>query len=169
MPRDLNRVIAARNTLCGLHSMTQTQSIALKISAILWVIWGLVHMLAGSIVLLADATGGFQAIADAIDPALLEHDYHPAVAGVLNQHGWNLAWAGLLTVIGAVFVWRANVTAIWVTAMVGGLFDVGYFVFVDLPGFVHFFPGTLMTIVSGSAIVLSFWVWWSSRQAGPQS
>lgn len=53
--------------------------------------------------------------------------------------------------------------AIWVTAMVGGLADVGYPLFVDLPGYVNFFPGTVMTLISASAIVLSFWVWLPHR------
>ncbi|MEO0465320.1 MAG: hypothetical protein AAF216_02160, partial [Pseudomonadota bacterium] len=63
----------------------------------------------------------------------------------------------------AVFIWRKNLTAIWVTGMVGGLLDVGYLVFVDVPGFVNFVPGTVMTIVSASAIILSFWVWLTNR------
>lgn len=54
-------------------------------------------------------------------------------------------------------------TEIWVTAMVGGLADVGYLLFVDLPGYVNFFPGTVMTLISASAIVLSFWVWLPHR------
>ncbi len=136
---------------------------ALKAAAILWVIWGLVHMLAGFIVLSSDATGGVQAIADAVDPAVLEAEYHAAVGGVLNQHGWNLAWFGLATVIGAVLIWRQNITAIWVTGMVGGLADLGYLLFVDFPGYVNFVPGTIMTIVSASAIILSFWVWRSAK------
>ncbi|MEM9168277.1 MAG: hypothetical protein AAGC56_01385 [Pseudomonadota bacterium] len=139
--------------------MMNMHLIALRASAVLWVIWGLVHILAGFLIIPADAAGGFQAIADAVDPAALAHDYHPAVGGILNQHGWNLAWGGTVTVIGAVFIWRSNTTAIWVTAMVGGLLDVGYLVFVDIPGYVKFVPGTLMTFVSGSAVVLSFWAW----------
>lgn len=144
---------------------TQTHMTMLKIAAVLWVIWGLVHLLAGVLVLTADATGGFQAIADGIAPETLVADYAPAVGGVLNQHGWNLGWFGVATVIGAVFIWRANMTAVWVTGMVGGLADLGYLLFVDIPGYVNFFPGTVMTMVSGSAIVLSFWVWLSSRRA----
>lgn len=144
--------------------MSPKHSIALKISAVLWVIWGLVHALAGFLVISADTAGGFQAIADAVDPALLHADYHPAVGGILNQHGWNLLWGGVVTLIGAAFIWRGSFTAIWVTAMVGGLLDVGYFLFVDLPGYVHFFPGTVMTIVSSAAILLSFWVWLPNRQ-----
>lgn len=147
----------------GAHVISGSHSLALKAAAILWAVWGLVHMLAGAIVIPADAAGGFQAIADAVDPALLEADYHPAVGGVLNQHGWNLLWGGAVTFIGAILIWRANRTAIWVTGMIGGLLDVGYLIFVDVPGYVNFIPGTLMTIVSGSAILLSFWVWWSSR------
>ena len=101
--------------------MSNTQSIALKIAAVLWVIWGLVHMLAGIIVIPADASAGFAAIADAVDPELLKAEYHPAVNGILDQHGWNLFWGGLVTIIGAVFIWRKNLTAIWVTGMVGGI------------------------------------------------
>jgi hypothetical protein len=143
--------------------MTDTQRFVLKIAAVLWVIWGAVHAFAGGIVLLSDTAAGFQAIADAVDPTLLEADYHDAVGGVLNQHGWNLGWFGIVTIIGGVLIWRQNLTAIWLTGLIGGLADLGYLFFVDLPGFVHFFPGTLMTLVSGSAIVLSFWVWCAQR------
>ncbi|MEM7637944.1 MAG: hypothetical protein AAF269_02685 [Pseudomonadota bacterium] len=147
--------------------MSNVQSSLLKLAAILWVIWGLVHMLAGFIVIPADASAGFAAIADAIPAEDLQADYHAAVGGILNQHAWNLLWGGFATVVGAVFIWRRNITAIWVTAMVGGLLDFGYFVFVDLPGYVHFIPGTVMTLVSSAAIILSFYVWYAStRQSG---
>lgn len=143
--------------------MPSTKALALKAAAILWVVWGLVHMLAGFIVLSSDATGGFQAIADAVDPEALALDYPAAVGGVLNQHGWNLGWGGVATIVGAVFIWRQNFTAIWVTGLIGGLLDVGYLVYVDLPGYVHFVPGTVMTIVSATAVALSFWVWLTER------
>jgi len=143
--------------------MTSTQGMALKVASLLWIIWGLVHLLAGVIVLSSDATGGFQAIADAVPPDSLAMPYQPAVSGILNQHGWNLGWFGVATVIGAILIWRGNRTAIWVTAMVGGLADLGYLMFVDFPGYVHFFPVTLMTLISGSAVLLSFWLWNSTR------
>ncbi|MEM7270254.1 MAG: hypothetical protein AAF401_13530 [Pseudomonadota bacterium] len=145
--------------------MTQLQSNALKVAAVLWVIWGLVHCLAGVIVLSSDPSGGFAAVADAVDPAALAGDYHGAVGGLLNQHGWNLLWFGVVTLVGAVYIWKTNMTAIWVTGMVGGLADIGYLVFVDLPGYVNFMPGTVMTIVSATAVALSFWVWLSNREA----
>ena len=145
--------------------MTPTHAFALKAAAVLWVVWGLVHALAGILTLVQEPSAGFAAIADAVDPQALADEYHAAVGGVLNQHAWNLLWFGVVTIVGAVFIWRGNPTAIWVTGMVGGLADLGYLVFLDLPGFVRFFPGTVMTLISASAIALSFWIWLSMRGA----
>ncbi|MEO1330852.1 MAG: hypothetical protein AAFW46_14445 [Pseudomonadota bacterium] len=127
-------------------------------------IWGAVHILAAVLIIPTSPSDGFANIADAVDRAALVSDYHPAVEAVLNQHGWNLGWGGAVALIGGVLIWRANRTAIWVTALVGGLLDVGYFVFIDLGGFANFIPGGLMTVVSGSAILLSGWVWLTSRE-----
>ena len=142
-----------------------TTATFLKVAAVLWVIWGLVHAFAGVMTIIQDPADGFAAIADAVDRGLLAGEYHPAVGGILNQHGFNLLWVGLATFVGAVFIWRGDMTAIWVTALIGGLTDVGYFLFVDIPGYVNFVPGTVMTIVSASAIILSFRVWLPSRFA----
>ena len=117
-------------------------------------------------VLSGSTEAGFQAIADAVDPATLAGPYPDAVGAVLGQHAWNLLWFGIVTLTGAVLIWRGALTAIWVTAMVGGLADLGYFLFLDLPGHVRFFPGTLMTLVSGSAILLSGYVWLRHRTGG---
>lgn len=136
----------------------------LKTSAVLWIIWGLIHALAGIMTIIGDPTTGFQAIVDGVTPALLENDYHPAVGAVLNQHGWNLLWGGSVTMLGAVLIWRANLTAIWVTAMVGGLLDVGYFAFIDLGGFNTFVPGTVMTMISATAILLSGWYYLQTKK-----
>lgn len=144
-------------------SLPASHRLALRVAAGLWVVWGLVHLFAGVIVLMGDASAGFQAIADAVDPETLDMPYAPAVGGILNQHGWNLGWFGLATLVGAVFIWRANMTAVWVTGLIGGLADIGYLLFVDLPGYVNFFPGTVMTFISAGAIVLSFWAWLSAR------
>ena len=145
------------------------KSLLLKFIAVLWVIWGLVHAFAGGITIYNGAPASLQGILDGVDPTLLEMAYHGGVDAIINQHGWNLGWFGVATIIGAVFVWRQNITAIWVTGMVGGMADLGYLMFVDIPGFVHFVPGTLMTFVSGTAVVLSFWVWWTNRTVAPST
>lgn len=139
--------------------MTSAHITALKASAVLWVIWGLVHMFAGVMTIAQDASGAVAGIADAVDPALLEAAYHPAVGAVLNQHGFNLLWIGTFTLIGAFLIWRQSVVAIFMTAIVGWVTDVGYFIFMDLGGFVNFVPGTVMTIISSAAVVLSLWAY----------
>lgn len=136
-----------------------TRTTLLKITAGLWVIWGLVHMLAGVLTISQDTAGAVAGIADAVDAALLTGTYHEAVGAVINQHGFNLLWIGAFTVIGAVYIWRGSVTSMFFTSIVGGLTDVGYFVFMDLGGFVHFVPGTVMTLISGTAIILSLLIY----------
>lgn len=136
-----------------------------KIIAALWIIWGVVHMLAGTMVIMSGTEGGFAAIADAINPDAFAGDYHPAIGGILNQHGWNLLWFGVVTAISAVFIWRGNITAIWVAGMVGGLADLGYLIFVDLPGFVNALPGTAMTVIAGGAVALSLVMMRMSRRS----
>jgi len=144
--------------------MKKTQLQALRVSAVLWVLWGIVHAFFGVAVMSMDASQGFAAIAAGVAPEAVGGEYHPAVAAILNQHAWNLLWFGLVTTIGGVMTWRRNMTAIWVCAMVGGLADSGYLVFIDFGGFATFVPGTLMTLIAGSAIALGGWVWLSERK-----
>ena len=127
----------------------------LKVITVLWVIWGQVHIIAGVLTIVRVAPESIAGVADAVDPAVFQASYHAAADALINQHGFNLLWIGAFTVVGGVFIWRGS--AIWLlfTAIVGGLTDVGYFVFMDFGGFVNFVPGTVMTLVSGGAIVLS--------------
>ncbi len=143
-------------------------SILFKVSAILWIVWGLVHILAGVMtmkgILTGDITASVSGIADAIDPSELQMDYPEASGAIIGQHGFNLLWIGIVTFLSAFFVWKENRNAIFLAALTGGLADLGYFLFMDLGGFVKFVPGTLMTIVSASAIVLSFYAYYSNRK-----
>lgn len=138
-------------------------TLILKTISVLWVIWGLVHAFAGIMTMAGDTPTAIAAIADAVDPALLAGPYHEAAGAVINQHGFNLFWIGLTTAVCAVFIWRGNLTAMFIAGLTGGLADVGYFLFLDLGGFVHFVPGTIMTLISSAAILLSLWVWMQSR------
>lgn len=132
-----------------------------KISAILWIIWGLVHILAGIMtikgILTNDISASIAGIADAIDAETLKLEYPKAAGAIIGQHGFNLFWVGLVTFISAFFVWKGNRNAIFLAAIVGGLADLGYFLFLDLGGFVHFVPGSIMTLISLAAIVSSFY------------
>ncbi|MEW7289473.1 hypothetical protein [Aquimarina sp. 2304DJ70-9] len=131
-----------------------------KISTVLWIIWGLVHMFAGIMTIYfitsGDISGAIGGIADAVDPETLQMTYPDAAGAVIGQHGFNLLWVGTVTLICAFYIWKGNKNAIFLAAIAGGLTDLGYFIFLDLGGFVHFVPGTVMTLVSSAAIILSF-------------
>ena len=135
----------------------------------LWVIWGLVHMFAGGSTIARDTPDAVEGIADGVDPATLDLVYPDAVGGIINQHGWNLLWIGVVTLVCAWFIWRRSVIAVFLAALVGGLADVGYFVFLDLPGYVNFVPGTVMTIFSATAIITSFIAVYLGRPVQPST
>ena len=133
----------------------------LKVTAVLWVIWGLVHVLAGVMTITNATPEAVQGIADAVDPETLKITYPDAAGAIINQHGFNLLWIGAVTTISAVLIWRRSVLALFFAALVAGLTDIGYFLFMDLGGYVHFLPGTLMTLICAAAVVLSFIAYFS--------
>lgn len=138
----------------------------LKIISVLWLVWGFVHAFAGIATVARTAPDSIAGVADAVDRIEFSNSYHAATDALINQHGFNLLWIGLLTMICGVIIWRnksPHLLAMAAAAVVGGLADVGYFLFMDLGGFVNFMPGTVMTIFSGSAILLSIWVWRTRR------
>ena len=143
-------------------------SILLKISAILWIIWGAVHIFAGAITMYkingGDISAAVGGIADAVAPATLQMDYPAATGAILGQHGFNLFWIGLVTLVCAFYIWKRNKNAIFLAALTGGLADLGYFLFMDLGGFVNFVPGTIMTLVSSAAIILSFYAYFKGNR-----
>lgn len=142
-------------------------AILFKISTILWIIWGLVHVFAGGItmyfIISGDISSSISGIADAIDPSSVQMDYPAAAGAIIGQHGFNLFWVGLVTFLCAFYIWKGNKNAIFLAAITGGLTDLGYFIFLDLGGFVKFAPGTVMTIVSGAAITLSFYAYFRMK------
>lgn len=131
-----------------------------KVSSVLWIVWGLVHILAGVMtmkgVLTDDISASVAGIADAMDPASVTMDYPAASGAIIGQHGFNLLWIGIVTFICAFYVWKGHKHATILAAITGGLADLGYFIFIDLGGYSKFVPGTVMTLVSASAIILSF-------------
>ncbi|MEO1011322.1 MAG: hypothetical protein AAFX53_08460 [Bacteroidota bacterium] len=142
-------------------------SVLLKVSAVLWIVWGAVHIFAGVItmnfIVSGDISASVAGIADAVDPTSLSMEYPKAAGAIIGQHGFNLFWIGLVTLISAFFIWKGSKNAIFLAAITGGLADLGYFLFMDLGGYVNFVPGTVMTLVSSAAIILSFYAYFKGR------
>lgn len=141
--------------------------IVLKISAVLWLIWGLAHIAFGVLGLIGFMSGDvaetLKAMAGGADPATLDVDYPAAVVALLNQHSWNLLWFGLFTTVGGVMIWRKSAVAVIMTAIIGGAADTGYFAFIDLGGFAAP-PGPQMTWICAAAILLSMYAYARSNR-----
>lgn len=114
-------------------------------------------------VLTNDISASVAGIADAVDPESLQMEYPAAAGAIIGQHGFNLFWIGLVTLICAFFIWKGNKNAVFLAAITGGLADLGYFLFLDLGGYVNFIPGTVMTLVSSLAILTSFYAHFKSK------
>ena len=132
-----------------------------RVSSVLWIIWGLVHVLAGVMTmkgpLSGDIPSSIAGIADGVAPESLQMTYPNALGAIVAQHGFNLFWIGVVTFLCAYWVWKGNKNAIFLAALIGGLADLGYFLFLDLGGYVNFVPGSIMTIISALAIIISFY------------
>ena len=144
----------------------------LNAATVLWIIWGLVHIMAG-IMFISGSTGDLAlaigAVANTVGPTTLKRAYPDALGGILGQHGWNLFWVGVVTTVGAFFVWKGNRTAIIGTTLTGGLADLGYFLFIDLPGYATFIIGGLATYICAAAIILSLVALSKAKDEGVES
>lgn len=130
----------------------------LKIASVLWIIWGVFHFVGGVAFIYLFGTehpeGFFSSIPQVVSFTMNGMDMRFPVIPTLKQHAFNLAWVGLVVTVGAVYVWRGNKTGIFTSIVVGGFADLGYFLYVDLPGFADA-PGPQMTYIMATAIILS--------------
>lgn len=137
---------------------TMQQATLYRSSSVLWGVWGVVHIFFGVFLLYLLQAGqvgeAFHGIAGQAELSTFMLEYPNGVAAVMKQHGYNLLWFGLVTLIASVWVWRRNVQAAALCALVGGLADLGYFMFIDLGG-LAVFPGPQMTWIAAAAIGLS--------------
>ena len=139
-----------------------------KTSSVLWIIWGIVHMFFGVFILylmsIGDTSRIVSEVANNVSPELIKMDYPAAANALYGQHGWNLLWFGIVTTIAGFYVWKGNKNAILLAAIIGGLADFGYFLFMDLGDYVTFFPGKLMTYIALGAIVTSFYAHFKMKE-----
>lgn len=132
--------------------------VALRAASVLWLIWGIFHIFIGialvAFLQIEHPTGDLSPLPEVLDVEMLGSESTFASIANLKQHSFNLAWIGLVVTIAAIYVWKANRLAVATIILVGGLADLGYFIFLDLGGFAEP-PGPQMTYIMATAIVLS--------------
>lgn len=137
----------------------------LRTASVLWGIWGLFHLFIGVAVLAVIAQGHpdgqLSSIPGVLNIDMMGNPGRFTVVPMLQQNAFNLAWFGVVVSVGSVFVWRRSAIAVALCALVGGLADIGYFLYVDLPGYADP-PGPQMTYMMATAIVLSLYVYFTT-------
>lgn len=136
-----------------------TDSFAYRAGAIAYILWGALHAFVGVAALwsiaLGDAGAGLLTLADRA-PKLEGAGLGAATIGLLSHHAFNLLWGGIFAVVvGALFNWRNSRGGYWANlAVVSGL-DVGFLLFVVMPGHIalmNSLPGPALWVI---AIVLT--------------
>jgi len=110
-----------------------------KIGSILYVIWGLLHVKA--------AFDEF-ALGARLDSGLVQ--------GKINQGAWDLLFFALFAIVVAIkYNWKNSRLGYCLNLIVVSAADIGFIIFVLLPGHITLFPGILGPIFWVSAVIFS--------------
>jgi hypothetical protein len=110
-----------------------------KIGSGLYVIWGLLHIVA--------------AVQEFMLGVTLEFGL---VQGKINQGAWELLFIALTAIIIAViYNWRNSRMGYWINLLMVSITDIGFVIFVFLPGYVSFATGILGPVFWISAAIFS--------------
>ncbi len=102
-----------------------------KLGSITYVLWGILHIVAAQKVYVIGQT--------------LESGM---VQGRIFQDAWNLLFFAIFGIIVGVFLnWKNSRLGYWLNLIVVSAGDIGYILFVLIPGYVPFMPGALGPIL----------------------
>ena len=121
-----------------------------KLGSVTYILWGILHIEAARKVYLLGQT---------LDPGMLQ--------GRIFQGAWNLLFFAIFAIVVAIFFnWKNSRLGYWMNLTVVSAGDIGYIVFVLVPGYVPFMPGALGPILWILAVLLSTIGIVSVRQGG---
>jgi hypothetical protein len=106
--------------------MSTTNTYA-KIGSVLYVVWALLHLLAAKSVYV---------LGQGLEPSM--------VKGRIYQDAWNLLFFSIAAIGVAVALnWKNSASGYWINLGVVGVADVGFILFVVMPGYMPFWPGVV--------------------------
>ena len=110
-----------------------------KIGTIIYLLWGILHI---------EAARKVYVLGQTIDPRMVQ--------GRILQDAWNLLFFTLFGIaVGVSLNWKNSRLGYWLNLIVVSSGDIGYIVFVLIPGYVPFMPGALDPILWILAIIFS--------------
>ena len=102
-----------------------SRRVMLRVAAVLWAMWGLLHLAAGLSVMSVFAravTGVPESVMLSVMGGALPFE----VRRTLAEHQFNNSWFGLVVLVGSVLVWRGSRTGLLLCTVVGGLAHLGF-------------------------------------------
>ena len=125
------------------------KSLLAKSSAVVYVIWGLLHLQAAFLVYKLGAS---------LDAGMVQ--------GRMLQHAWNLLFASVAAIgIAVTLNWRNTRSGYWINTVLVSLVDLGFIFFVLVPGLVPMWPGLLGPVTWIVALALSTVAYMSSSDS----
>lgn len=110
-----------------------------KLGAITYVLWGILHI---------EAARRVYVLGQTLDVGMVQ--------GRIFQDAWNLLFFAIFGIVIAIFLnWKNSRLGYWLNLSVVSAGDIGYIVFVLVPGFVPFMPGALGPILWVLAMLFS--------------
>ena len=129
------------------------RNVVAQISAVVYVLWGLLHLQAAFFVYKLGAS---------LAPGMLQ--------GRMFQNAWNLLFASVVAIAVAVVMnWRNRRDGYWINAILVGLADLGFIFFVLMPGYLPLWPGILGPVTWLLAWALSTVAYLQDRPPGQTS
>jgi hypothetical protein len=131
-----------------------------KIGAVLYVLWGIVHLGVGAVMLYRLATeGGTAALAQtssAVPVEELPQNLAGAASALVGQHAWNLVVFGCFALVVAVTLnWRNSRLGYWLNLGVVSAADVGFLYAFVLPGYIRLADGLPGLVLWVLAVIFS--------------
>jgi hypothetical protein len=116
------------STLAQSHSESRSAgNIAAKIGGALYVVWGVLHLV---------AAWGIHVLAASLPPGV--------AYGRMEQAGWHLAVFALLAMaLGVSLNWRDDRAGYWINLIVVAAVDMGFVLILVVPGFIPVSAGSL--------------------------
>lgn len=124
-----------------------------RVAAVLWAMWGALHLVAGLSVLTTFASE-VVGVPESVQLTVMGGDLPFYVRRTLAEHSFNNTWFGLVVLVGSLLVWKRSRLGVFLCTIVGGLAHVGFTIFLVVPGYSNA-VGVAMTLIAAGAFTLS--------------
>ena len=110
-----------------------------KLGSITYVLWGILHI---------EAARKVYVLGQTLDPGMVQ--------GRIFQDAWNLLFFAIFGIAVGVFLnWKNSRFGYWLNLIVVSAGDIGFIIFILIPGYVPIMPGALGPILWVMAVIFS--------------